>query len=217
MARRRPQLDDRARRFAVALASLCRAQSRLPLAAVAEDAQCLSHASELLAILQDEKPAQRLRSPAGRRPVHDRAWAHSCLLDIALRDPDGMPSQARLIRSLEERFAAAGKVTPGDTWMKSVVRAFHAEAREFELDAAATHQASPELRAVFPDVGDFLRFRRAKALSARAWTEDSALRSQFASPEKLLEAALNKGFPHNSAASIHAHSRLPQARKVRAR
>lgn len=215
MARRRPQHDDRARRFAVALASFVRAQDALPLAAVAVSGECLSHASQLLALFGNGKPTQHLRSPAGRRPVHDRAWASSCLMDIALADPDGMPSQAKLLRALEQRFEAASRTVPGETWMKTVVRDFQTEAREFEFDAVAAYQASTALQHVFPNATEFLRFRRAKVMAARTWAEKPEARAQFASPEKLLEYAFHNDFSYNRDNSIRAHSRLHARRGLR--
>lgn len=215
MARTRQPQHDQARRLAVALASFVRAQDGLPLDAVAVSGECLSHASQLLALLGKGKPTQHLRSPAGRRPVHDRAWAHSCLIDIALADPDGMPSQAKLLRALEQRFEAASRTVPGETWLKTVVRDFQTEAREFEFDAVAAYQASTALQHVFPNATEFLRFRRAKVMAARTWAEKPEARAQFASPEKLLESAFHNGFKRAPEDRISAHSRLPGCRYLR--
>ncbi|PZF76413.1 hypothetical protein DK847_14660 [Aestuariivirga litoralis] len=214
MARVRQQQDDRARRLAVALASFCRAQAGLPLQAVAESTECLSLASVLLTLAQTEKPLQRHRKPAGRHPVHDRAFAKAALLDFAVRDPDGMAHQAALIRELERRFEASGHAMPGETWMKQTVREFQAEADTFEMDAAATFAASQTLQGIFGDLGDFLRFRRAKTRASQLWQDNSELRAQFTSPEKLLEAAFHNGSTPTCEAPIRAHSRLAHRRDV---
>lgn len=216
MAARRHQHDTRVRRFAAALASFVRAGQAMPVAAVADDGECLRHAAELLALMAPEKPASRPRSAAGRPPVHDRAWAHACLLDIALADPDGMPTQASLTRGLLARFDAAGKAAPGETWIKSVVRDFHREAREFELEAAATFNASRDLQTVFEDLRSFLRFRRAKARAALSASTHPELRALIQAPDKSQEAACHKRSSRSVGAGISAHSRLSGSRRSRA-
>lgn len=208
MARGRQHHEDRARRIAVALASFCRAQAGLPLEAVAESAECLSLISEVLTLADADKPAQRLRSRAGRPQVHDRQFAKAALLDYVTQDPDGMATTSRLVRELEARFDASGHRTPGETWLKAVVREFQAEAAAFELDAAAAFTASLELQTIFEDLATFLRFRRAKCRAAQLWHDNSELRAQFASPELLLEALFLKGFTPAGEPAISAHSRL---------
>lgn len=214
MARARQQQDDQARRLAVALASFCRSQAGLTLQAVAESAECLSLASEVLNLAQAEKPLQRHRKPAGRRPVHDRAFAKAALLDFVTQDPDGMAHQAALIRELERRFEASGHAMPGETWLKQTVREFQTEASAFEMDAAAAFAASGTLQGIFGDLGDFLRFRRAKARASQLWDNNSELRAQFETPEKLLEAAFFNVSTPICETPIRAHSRLAHHRDV---
>jgi hypothetical protein len=208
VARRKQLQEERARLFAIALASFCRAQAALPLPAVAESPECVSLVSELLALVPAEKPAQGLRKVAGRHRVHDRNLARSALLDFVSRHPDGMVHQAALIRELERRFQTAGYPVPGETWLKSTVREFQSEVEAFELDAADTFRASQSLQAVFSDLDDFLRFRRAKGRAMLAWQDSPEIRAQFASAEKLLEAALHNGFPQHRQERINAHLRL---------
>lgn len=145
----------------------------------------------------------------GRKPVHDRQLAKAALLDFVTTDPDGMPHQAALVRELEHRLQASGHPIPGETWLKATVREFMEEAATFERDAAQTWHASPTLHAVFPSLRDFLAFRRSKARADQLWRQHSHLRSQYASPEKLLEAAFHKGFPAPQQEAISDHSRLP--------
>ncbi len=98
----------------------------------------------------------------GRKPVHDRDWAHAALLDEAMLDPDGLPDRRQLIEALHHRFEAAGRPVPGETWMKNAVRTFLADAAAFEAEAVARFRASTELQAVFLTEAEFLRFRRAR-------------------------------------------------------
>lgn len=214
MASRHKQ-DDRARRLAAALSSFCRAQVDLPVHAVAQDDECLRLAAEIIRLQTPGSPPSATSAKAGRRPRHDRRFARAALLDFVTRHPDGMPHQAAMCRELERRFEATGLEVPGETWLKKAVREFQEDAAAFEVEAADTFRASPALQAVFADLDEFMRFRRAKTSAMAAWQRSAELRAQFSSPEKLLEAAFHNGSKPARRARNNANLRLSRSAKIR--
>jgi hypothetical protein len=185
------QQQDRARQFAVALASLCHALRALPLPEIAGDPECLRLASEVLSLLNAGHPSRVACSKPGRRPRHDRHWAKSALLDHVTRHPDGMLHQAALVRELANRFEAAGLTLPGQTWLKRTVREFESEVSAFEMEAAATFCASPALQAAFESEVQFLAFRRAKRRIEDIWRKSPRLHSRYSTPSEFIESVMN--------------------------
>jgi hypothetical protein len=206
------QQQDRARQFAVALASFCRAQSALPLPAVSDDPECLRLASEVFSLLRAGHPSRgALR---GRRQLHDRHLAKSALLDFVTRHPDGMLHQAALVRELARRFEAAGLTVPGQTWLKQTVREFESEASAFEMEAISSFRASPALQAAFESEVRFLAFRRAKQRIEDIWRKSPSLRSRYSTPSEFLESVMNADASHaledDQFAPIRAETNQPR-------
>lgn len=195
MAGRARQLAGQGRgQIALALAAFIRRQSDLTLDEVARDPECLELASVIASgsggAMAEQVPAPC--STAGRKRVHDAEWAESALLDIVLRDPDGLPaSQCRLVERLQDCFEAAGRQVPGDTWCKTIVRRFHRSAAAFERTARALFQASPALQAVFENEARFLAFRRARQRVEDIWAQNPGIRGRYSSSSELLENLMN--------------------------
>ncbi len=187
--------SERAGRLALALAAFAREIGR-----GAEDPERIDRASAVLAgalVAALERHGITGRpdnATRGRKPVHDRAWAHAALLDEAMLDPDGLPDRITLLNALRRRFEAAGRPVPGETWLKNAVRSFLADAAAFESEAVTRYRTSAELHAVFANEAEFVRFRRARRRADAVWRSSPDVRAQFDHPQKFMEAALHEGF-----------------------
>ncbi len=113
----RKEAIGKGRRLAVALSAFAREIGRGAEDPERIDRACAALADAVVAALEGHgsrvTPANATR---GRKPVHDRDWAHAALLDEAMLDPDGLPDRRQLIEALHRRFEAPASrclETPG--------------------------------------------------------------------------------------------------------
>ncbi|MFT3673553.1 hypothetical protein [Aestuariivirga sp.] len=188
------QKESDAAQLALALAEFIERYRRIKLGRASEDAGCLRIANHLIKIVK-RTAEKKSKSPAGRKPTHDRQWCRSALLDIMTRDPDGLPPvQASMVEMLRLRLEHDGRPMPGDTWLKKIVSEFYAEARLFEEDAIEKFKRSKALHRTFDgDFSKFLAFRRSRLGMDEEWRRSPEMQKKYPTKEAYIDHILSGG------------------------
>lgn len=156
------------------------------------EADRLAGAEAVLAALQpllgQPRPSGSKRGP---KPRFDTAWAEAQLLDLAIADPDGLPTgQGVMAARLLARFVAADRPQPSVAWASKVVGAFYRKAALHEQEARQKFRADPGLQILFESEDRFVACCRMRDRIDEKWAKDKTLHERFATPADYLNSVL---------------------------
>lgn len=149
----------------------------------AEDAEArLAAADAAVAALGALLGRGRAKGRGGRRPVHDRSWAESQLIAMAI-DPDGVGDcQSDIAERLQLRFEAAGKRAPGRSWVQEVVGQFLQRSRVHETEAHERFLRTAELSSAFGTAENYAKFCAWRMRIEERWLSEKDLQRRYQTP-----------------------------------
>lgn len=146
-------------------------------------AEVIAAGAELVRCFSSPAPPQKAqRGRAGSKRVYDREFAWSFMLDITIRDPDGLSdNQRELVRRLGAAFETRDAPAPKLTWLKNVVSKFYKSVRANDAAMIEKFRQSPDLWPQFESEKRYLLHCKARDRAAAKWLSNTALQQQYSS------------------------------------